>query len=163
MIRQQGRELRGYEDFPELLEVAIERVRREFDEAKRARYAQLLAQLVIGSEARTHDEKIALLESLDTLSEADLQVLFLFKGKDKVEIADLRWTELRLVGDLNNRLGQLTCSLARLESRGLLFTASVYDASVYIQAPYDADTARWVKTKYRLLPLGKSLIAALRD
>jgi len=160
-IRDQADGLRGCDDFPELLEIAIEKVRREFDETKRSRYAHLLVQLIAGGEARSHDEKVTLLDSLDMLSKVDLRVLFLFEGKEEAQIADLRWREIELGGDVNNQLWELACSLARLESRGLIFKTSLHAGGVYIQAPFNADTARWVMTKYRLLPLGKSLIAVL--
>lgn len=150
-----------HEDFPELLEIAIEKVRREFDEGKRSQYARVLARFLVDGNERSHDEKVAVLESMDLLSETDLRVFSLFQGRETAEIADLRWRELGLPGDLNDQLWEMSCSLARLESRGLILKVSTHIGGVYVQAPLNSEATRWEKTKYRLLPLGKSLIALL--
>jgi hypothetical protein len=150
-----------HEDFPELLEIAIEKVRREFDEAKRSRYARVLARFLVAGNARSHDEKVSLLESMDLLSEADLRVLSLFGAKEDAQIADLRWRELGLPGDVNDQLWEMSCSLPKLESRGLILKVSTHTGAVYVQAQLNSDATRWEQTKYRVLPLGKSLIAVL--
>ncbi len=149
------------DDFPELLEITVEKVKREFDDAKRSRYAQVLARLIAERSERTHEQKVSLLESLDLLSETDLQVLQLFDGREAAQIRDLKWRELGLSEDLNDQLWEMSSSLARLESRGLILKISLPTTAGYVKAPLNVDTATWEMAKYRLLPLGESLIAVL--
>ena len=152
-----------YQDFPELLEMTIEAVRKEFEESKRAKYARILARVVAYGTERSHDDKVAMIDSLDTLTEADLCVLRLFKGKNAASVKELNWRELGLQGDVNDQLWQLACNLARLESRGLILKVSTHSGVAYVPRDLDNDTARWQETGYRLLPLGTSLIGVLFD
>ncbi len=147
--------------FPELLEIAIEKVRREYGESKRATYARVLARFLVGGNERGHEEKVALLESLDSLSERDLEVLLLFRGKEEAQIGDIRWRELGLPGDLSNQLWELTCHLAKLESRGLLLKVSQGTGVVYVRDGLTAAAARSQESRYRLLPLGVRLLDVL--
>lgn len=161
-VSDHGDALEQCQDFPELLEITIDKVRKEYEESKRATYARVLARLIVDGDQRAHDDKVAVLESLDLLSEADLRALLLFQGKQDAQIGDLRWRELGLSGDLNDQLWELSCSLAKLESRGLILKVSTDLSSVvYVQAPLTSDATRWEKTKYRVMPLGRSLIALL--
>ena len=116
---------------------------------------------MVEGDQRAHDDKVAILESMDLLSEADLQVLLLFRGKQDAEIGDLAWRDLGLPGDLNDQLWELSCSLAKLESRGLILKVSTHTGPIHVQAPLSSDATRWEKTKYRVLPLGRSLIGLL--
>lgn len=150
-------------DFPELLEMTIEAVRKEFDEAKRVQYARILARVVADGTERSHDEKVAMIDSLDTLTEADLCALRLFTRKHTASVKELNWRELGLPGDVNDQLWQLACSLARLESRGLILKVSTHGGVVYVPRDFDNDTARWQESGYRLLPLGAALITVLFD
>ncbi len=72
------------DQFPSLLEMTIDKVRREFSEEKRRLYAHLLARLVLDGNARTYDEKTTLIESLDALTELDLQVLRVFQDNPQM-------------------------------------------------------------------------------
>ncbi len=155
--------MKAGQDSAELLEMTIERVRKEFDEAKRAKYARLLARLLTDGDAHPHGDKVAMIDSLDTLSETDLRVLRLFKGKESCKAGGLEWKTLGLPGDPNEQLWQLACNLARLESRGLVLRVSMHNGVVYVRESLNRDTAGWLETEYRLLPLGRSLIAALFD
>jgi len=153
--------LRQCEDFPELLEITFEKVRKEFGEPKRATYARVLGRLIVDGNQCGHDEKVALIDSLDALSELDLHLLRLFKGKEETAIGDLGWRSLALSGDVNAQVWELACSLPRLEARGLILKTSTHTGVVCVRSPLNQDTARWLETKYRLLPLGKSLSATL--
>ena len=156
-----GNVLKQCQDFPELLEITIDKVRKEFGKTKRATYARVLARLVVGSDASEHEDRVALLEGLDSLSETDLQVLMLFQGKEEVQIRELLWRELGFKGDASNHLWEYSCHLAKLESRGLLLKVSHGNGVVYVPHGMTAAVARSQESKYRLLPLGGRLIEVL--
>lgn len=160
-VDEHGDALKKCQDFAELLEITIDKVRREYGESKRATYARILARLAVEGDQRTHFEKVALLESLDLLTEIDIRILSLFQGRETAEIANVRWRELGLAGEANEQLWEVSCSLAKLESRGLMLKVTTHTGVVVVQPPLSADASRWEQTKYRVLPLGMSLIALL--
>jgi hypothetical protein len=150
-------------DFAELFEHTVEKVRKEFDEAMRAKYARLLARIIADGDRHKHAENVQLIESLDALSELDLRILALFKGKEESAIGDLQLETLGLGSDANSQTWQVAASLAKLESRGLILRISTNTGVVYVQSGLNKDTARWRETKYRLLPIGQLLIDAIFD
>jgi hypothetical protein len=166
-LRQQvgsaGESLQPTQDFPELLERTVEKVRKEFDAAIRAKYARLLATFIVKGDASKYSQHVQLIESLDTLSELDLRVLLLFKGKQEQSIGEMNLDSLALEGDVNSQIWQVATSLAKLESRGLLVTASTHSGVINVQEGLNKDTARWRETKYRLLLIGQLLIETILD
>jgi DNA protecting protein DprA len=150
-------------DFAELFERAVEKVRKEFDETMRAKYARLLARIVADGNQRGHATNVQLIESVDALSELDLRVLELFKGQEEKSMGDLKLQTLGLSGDVNSQIWQVASSLAKLESRGLLLNVSTHSGVVFVQNGLNKDTARWRETKYRILPIGKLLIESIFD
>ena len=150
-------------DFPELLELTIDAVRKEFDEAKRVKYARVLTRLVAGANGHSHDEKVSMIDSLDTLTETDLRVLSLFRDRSTCKIGDLEWASVELAGNLDDRLWQTAGSLARLESRGLILKVGTPSVVVFNSGKVSNEGARWLDTEYRLMPLGSSLMRVLFD
>jgi hypothetical protein len=148
-------------DFAELFERTVEKVRKEFNDATRAKYARLLARIVVDGDQHKHDENVQLIESLDALSDLDIRILALFKGMEEIAIGDLRLETLGLDGDANSQTWQVAASLAKLESRGLILRVSTNTGVVYVQDGLNKDTARWRETRYRLLPIGQSLIGSI--
>lgn len=151
------------DQFPSLLEMTIDKVRREFSDEKRRLYAHLLARLVLDGGARSYDEKVTLIESLDALTELDLMVLELFKGNPEVTVKNLDLGPLGLSGDVNEQLQQLACCLSKLESRGLILTTFTHTGLVITPDGVEQWLARWSETKYRVLPMGQKVIDALFD
>jgi len=156
-----GDSLKPPSGFPELLEITVEKVRKEFEESKRRTYAHLLAKLTIAAGESSYEEMAALIDSLDTLSDQDLQVLALFRDRSEMAIKDLRLQELGLAGDRSEKVWQVTCNLTRLESRGLIVSVSRHTGVLLLPEGMDKDAARQQETKYRVLPLGVSLIKRL--
>lgn len=161
-IEARGDSLELPAGFPELLEITVEKVRKEFEESKRKTYARLLARMTISADEHSYDEMVALIESLDAMAEMDLRVLALFKSQSEAAIKDLDLKGLNLPGDISDQVWHLTCNLSRLESRGLI--AAVSDRGnmvLYSPQGMDKDAAKQQQVKYRLLPLGASLIKTL--
>lgn len=149
------------EDFPSLLEIAIDKVRKEFSQEKRKIYADVLASLSIQQNA-PYDDKCAILHSFDTLNPRDLDVLKLFKAADESAAKDLDWHSLDLKGDDNKQLAELASMLAKLESRGLIVTVRLHTGVLlYPSNDLDKSIAKLSETQYRILPLGKKLLSAL--
>jgi len=151
------------DQFPSLLEITIEKVRREFSDEKRRLYAHLLARLVVEGDTRTYDEKLNLIEGLDALNELDVKVLQLFKSTPEIAVRDLNLEPLGLSGDRNDQLQQLACSLSKLEARGLILTTFTHTGVVMIPQGLEKWVARWAETKYRIMPLGQKVVRALFD
>jgi hypothetical protein len=106
---------------------------------------------------------VALIESLETLSDLDLKVLMAFDVKSEMAIKDLARSELGLMGDSNQKVWQLTSHLVRLESRGLVAKVFTHTGVVYVDGDFDAYAGRQRETKFRILSLGASLVKRLRN
>jgi len=149
------------DQFPSLLEITIEKVRREFSEEKRRLYAHLLARLVVEGDTRTYDEKLNLIEGLDAINELDLRVLQLFTTTPEIAVGDINLEPLGLSGNRNDQLQQLACFLSKLEARGLVLTTFTHTGLVIIPDGLEQWVAKWAETKYRIMPLGQKVIDAL--
>ncbi len=150
-------------EFPSLLEITVEKVRKEFSEEKRKIYAHVLVGLAIASEVQTYDERTALLHELETLTPLNLNSLTLFRSKEISKVNDLNWQTLELAGDINEQLEQLASSFAKLESRGLIMVTSVPTPGIVTLFTDGLEkwAGKWRETEYRILPLGKQLLSVL--
>lgn len=149
------------EEFPSLLEIAIEKVQKEFSQEKRQIYADVLANLSIQHCNEPYEDKVSVLHSLDTLNPQDLQVLKLFARKPESAAKDLKWQSLDLHGDDDQKLSELASMLAKLESRGLIVTVRLHSGVIYVPNGLDQSVARLSETQYRILPLGQRLLVVL--
>jgi len=148
------------EEFPSLLEIAIDKVRKEFSQEKRRIYADVLANLSFQQYQEPYEDKISVLHSLDALNPKDLDVLKLFRQREESEARELDWQSLDLQGDDNQKLAELASMLAKLESRGLIITVRLNSGVVFTRG-LDPPIARLSETKYMILPLGKKILSAL--
>lgn len=154
--------LEPVKDFPELLEITVEKVRREYTRAKREAYARLLTRLAVGDNERNHDEKVAVLESLDSLTEFDLNVLRLFHGQMEARIDGLDWRSILEPGRQSDQLAELPSNLARLEARGLIMRSSVPIGVVkYKRDNLTPEASQVLDLGYRVLTLGKTVTELL--
>ena len=150
------------EEFPSLLEIAIDKVRKEFSQDKRRIYADVLANLLLRQHDMPYDNKVAVFHSLDVLTSKDLEVLKLFRGREESAAKNLDWQSISLQGqDDNHKLAELMSMLAKLESRGLIITTRIHSGVVYVADGLDQSIARLSETKYRILPLGQLILLAL--
>jgi predicted nuclease with TOPRIM domain len=149
------------EEFPSLLEIAIDKVQKEFSQEKRRIYADVLANLSFQQYQEPYEDKISVLHSLDALNPNDLDVLKLFRRKEESVAKELDWRSLDLHGDDNQKLAELASMLAKLESRGLIITIRLHNGVVYVPDGLDQSIARLGETKYRILPLGNRILSAL--
>jgi hypothetical protein len=152
-------QIRG--EFPSLLEIAIDKVRKEFSQEKRRIYADVLANLSFQQYQEPYEDKISVLHSLDALNPKDLDVLKLFRRREESAAKNLDWQSLGLQGDDNQKFAELASMLAKLESRGLIITVRLHDGVVYVPDGLDQSIARLSETKYRILPLGKRILSTL--
>lgn len=150
------------DQFPSLLEVTIEKVRKEFSQEKREIYADVLVGLLFRRYEYPYEDKVAVIHGLDALSPADLEVLKLFRGKEQSAAKELDWQSLNLPGGNNQKLAELVSMLARLESRGLIITASTSNLAIYPPEGLDKSIALLIETQYRILPLGQRILSTLK-
>ena len=154
------------QESPALLEVTTERVRRETDPGKRCLFARLFCGVLALGNSMPTEDKIALIQQLETLTSQDLSVLKLLsdgRGKklEDVQPAILGWT---FTGDEFKEA--LVSSIAKLESRGLLAGTAGSQGVNYRGGDGDLKPKNWensliVRTVW-LLPLGKKLAGLLR-
>lgn len=152
------------EEIPSLIEIAVEKVRREFREEKRRMYATLLSRLANAGNAIAYDEKAAILHEFDALSEADIRVLNAFPETRGVHPSQLPLRQFHLPGNQIEQLGGLITILAKLESRGLVgetSTGSGFDMWSTVGDPTSWEN-RWERRVLGLLPEGRKLRALLR-
>lgn len=150
------------EEFPSLLEIAIEKVRREFSEEKRRLYANVLANVSFEQYQEPYEDKVSVLHSLDALTPHDIAALALFRRRDEAAAKDLDWPSLNLRGaDDNQKLAELASMLAKLESRGLIVTVRLHTGVTYVTGELEPAIARLRETVYRILPMGKRVLSAL--
>lgn len=149
------------EEFPSLLEITIDKVRKEFSQEKRRIYADVLANLSFQQYQEPYEDKTSVLHSLDALNPKDLEVLKLFRSREESAVKELNWESLNLQGDNNQKITELLSMLAKLESRGLIITARLSDVAIYPIDGLDKSIARLSETQYRILPLGKKILSTL--
>jgi len=144
-------------DFPELLEIAAEKVRREHDARKREAFAHLLVQFLVSDERTSHDSRITLLEALDSLNETDFRALRALPRTTEFIVREVAWRELGYDGDETTQVWQFASNLSRLEGKGLIVVVTAPVGATYHEGTLDNDAARWLNLKCRVLPLGKTL------
>jgi len=147
----------------ELLERTLECVWHTASASKQLSFARVLAHAALADEAVTHDAKLALIDSLDSLTEQDLLVLSLFDGGGPMKIGELmRGFHAGPPGPEN--LGALVASLTKLEARGLIGeTASGRTVDSHTTfGSADHWTNRWLRKFYEILPYGRSLVELMR-
>lgn len=149
------------DEFPSLLEMTIEKVKIEFSAEKRRIYADVLAVLLLKEYKKSYNEKSSIIHALEFLDTTDLEVLKLFKNREETAVRELGWENLGLIGDENQRFAQLVSKLAKLESRGLIVTISLYNGVIHMPRGIEQWIARWRETKFRILPLGKDVLSTL--
>jgi hypothetical protein len=151
------------DQFPSLLEVTIEKVRKEFSKQKREIYADVLANLSFQQYEYPYEDKVAVIYSLDALNPADIEVLKLFRQQDQSAVKELNWKSLNLPGDdINQKFCELISMLAKLESRGLIITTKMPNGLViYPPDGLEQSIARLIEMQYRILPLGQRILSTL--
>jgi hypothetical protein len=162
--------IKRMEDFPRLLEDTVDAVRRESDDRKREVYPIFLVNLILQSETIAPDERSFLLETLDSLTEHDLNVLRQFEasGRSRGDIlTQTAWGEFAPVGvqsPFNTRyervLAPFMISTAKLEARGIIFPVPDHGAF-----SYSGTGGEWYDTyrqrAWKLMPVGRDLLKTL--
>lgn len=99
----------------QLFERAVEAARREPSQVKLEAIARFAANGMVADPSVTRDDKLALLETLDTLTETDLGTLGRFASGSTLRVKDIlypTWDDASL--------GRLVASLRKLDARGLI-------------------------------------------
>jgi len=145
----------------ELLEMTIESVRRESSSHKRSVYASVLARLFV-DDAMDSEQKTAVLESLDYLSTTDLAVFNEFKVDGPIQLEQVDWSSV-FQSTLSSSVWPLACSLARLAARGLILQVEQNLGPIHVIQSLSADQSRFLKGRWRILPIGVHLRRQLNE
>ena len=148
-------------DFPEILELTIDKVRREFSEEKRKLYAVLLTRLTLKGDTMPSDDKTAVLHEFESISPIDVRALRLFANRGEVTPSELNKVRIGLAGTIEEMLEQFVTILAKLESRGLIMQTMAHNGAVMIPHGVSQHMARWQQGRFRILPAGQRLLDLL--
>jgi hypothetical protein len=148
--------------FAELLDRAIRKVIVEADAEKRKAYALVLFNSATDSKEPDVGSKIDVLEALDTLNRGDLEILRHFSDGHPARVAELPGKKhlppFYNVGEVEQHVGPLVPSLAKLEARGLI-SETADNLGAYAWAGDENFWAnRWRRKTYIILPFGKKLL-----
>jgi hypothetical protein len=152
-------------DFPTLLEKIVEKVRSEPSESKRTDYAKLLANSFMANKAVSLDEKLNAIDSLDVLTEADLQVLRHFSAGHKIRVDHFVPTSqfYQFPPELEENVGRLVVSLQKLESRGLIAPTTPINEGFDWEGEKTDWVNVWREKTYVLLPFGRKFCSLIWD
>ena len=143
------------EEVAELIEKTISKILTTPSKYKRTLFANTFINSLIEWEKLSHDTKISIIESLDVLTNQDLQVLRHFKSGQIIRIDRLLNVLTELYGTKEERLSLLIVSLTKLESRGIIGQTATSAGDVYGGAGLpDEWTNRWQNRYYEILPFG---------
>lgn len=150
-------------EFADLLERAVASAQRTNSEEKIKRLAQALVSSISAGSTIHYEEKISLLDALDSLTEEDIRILSQFAdGRTKRVEQIFRGLDLR-GSNQDEKLGFLILSLSKLESRGIIGETSAPGPEEGIggAGPMDSWFNRWRAKYYELLPFGRILVSSL--
>jgi len=140
-----------------LLERVARTVRLEPSKDKRGMFAAVLAEMLIGTLPLSFENKLNVLENLDSLTEQDIQVFLLMEGNG------VWFNKLfkAVSTPEDQKMAVLTLSLSKLESRGLICDVPQKDAHGF-DVCFDPVTATFSLKYFAVLPAGQLFRDVLR-
>lgn len=152
----------------EILERTVEKVVRETSALKLRAYAGFYSRFLRSEVEVDAGSAIGIIDALDSLTDADIQVLMQFRSRgptrvDSVEYGFLQSSGATMRPNRQQLLGQVVQSISKLESRGMLGeTTSQGTSGVYVgSGPLDAWYNRWPQKRFELLPFGEQFLRAI--
>jgi hypothetical protein len=147
-------------EFPPLLERTIQRIKGEHSDRKRKCYVKLLAKSIAVGNTISFDHKYSFIETLDTLTEEDLDVLMYFRDSRTLRGRDL--IDKKNQPTSKKQSSSIIMSLSKLQARGLISETDSQDYSGE-KAIGGSGTAgnwmnRWRSMYLALLPYGQTFI-----
>ena len=157
-------------DFSRLLEDTVEAVRRESDDRKQQVYPVFFLNLILQSPTLPPDERSFLLETLDTLTENDLEVLRKFqehgwsRGDILTSTSGGDWAPVGVRSPVNakyeNLLEPAMISTAKLEARGIILP--IPNEHAFISSGTRGDWYDIYRQRaWKLMPMGRKLLQTL--
>ena len=157
-------------DFSRLLEDAVDMVRRETDNHKRQVYPTFFLNLILQSPSIPMDARSYLLETLDSLTEHDLNVLRQFKtagwsrGDILTNTPEGEWAPTNVQNPFNAKYEKLLApfmiSTAKLEARGIIVRVPNRH-----EFKHSGTGGEWYdiyrEQTWKLMPVGSDLLAIL--
>ena len=152
-------------EFPALIERIVEKIQREPSASKRRLFAIVFLRSLLKGSGQHFDEKLSVIEVLDSLTESDLKILGAFSLGRRTQVDEIVPTSSfsRDEEGLGQAISPLVVSLSKLESRGLIGeTVTLNRAFDY---PDEAShwANRWRRKTYEILPFGKTVLESLLE
>ena len=153
-------------EIPVLIERVVLKLQREASSEKRRRFADLLLNEITDTPPSGYDDKLSLIEALDTLTDSDLRILSGFGIGGLVPVQQFlpQWLLAGMTGfpSAEEQLGPVVTALAKLESRGIITqTTATYSGTVF-SGDMNHWTNAWRRKTFELTPFGKLLVASLK-
>ena len=123
------------------------------------------ANILVAGTTQPYDTKISLLDTLDSLTEADLRVLANFAREGRIRIDKLIPTsqEYRDENGLGETASDLIVSLCKLESRGLIGETTPVNLNINAPGEVTHWVNRWRRRAFQLIPFGRTLLDTIRE
>lgn len=156
-------------ELPALMERVVLKVQREASQAKRKRFVSLIVNEVLDTPPSGYDDKLSMIECLDTLTDSDLEILSHFALGNPVALQGLVARGIETAGfpgypTIEDIVGPVVTSISKLEARGLIAQTSPAFGGVAI---INGDMNHWVnaaqRKAYVLTPFGKLLVESLKQ
>lgn len=152
-------------ELPALLERTIEKVQREPSQSKRRLFAVALSMSLASGSAQTFDSKLSVIETLDGLTEFDLNTLKSLSSGRRMRVNELVPRSPFYLDEegLGERISPLVVSLSKLESRGLI--GETVPVNLAFDHPGEAShwANRWRRKTYEILPFGKKVLESIQE
>jgi hypothetical protein len=159
-------------DAPELLDRIADLVKREPVDQKRQRYVVALGAFVFSPAGTSHDERLSIIEAIESLTEQDLRFLEMFQQSEKLRgdmisgTTNAGWStggnDQALSQRYEVQLGPAIHSLAKLEGRGLL-TPDELNAWFSSTGDSSAWYNQFRQKTWRITPMGKKMLQTIRS
>lgn len=150
-------------ELPDLMQRAVSSSQRANDDRKIKVLADALASSLAAGAKVKYEDKLNILDTLDSLTYEDIQVLSYFSQGRILQVDQIfRNPELR-GSTPDDKLGLLVHSLSKLDSRGIVgeTTPETFRVVGGVGNP-GSWFNRWRERYYVLLPFGKLLVDALQ-
>jgi len=168
-IMQLEKHLVQNKDFPFLIERVVEKVRRESSDRKVAHFSRLLSNCMAADPSVPHEEKLNFIDTLDILTDSDIQIFSEFAKRQRLRIDSLdsvpifNWSTIGQSEPAGGgvKLSNIIVSISKLEARGLI-TESIEAGGAF---GWSGDASHWInrwrRKSYELLPFGARFLTAL--
>jgi hypothetical protein len=158
-------------DLPALLERTVEKVRREASDSKIELYSMLLTNTIAAEASLTHADAVNFIETLDTLTDQDIEVLACFTRRKNIRVDSLLRDGHFMCAPIGQtqpgganlaKMSQMIVSLSKLAGRGLIAESVEAGGAFATSGDRQHWYNQWKLKSFELLPFGVRFVAMIK-